>query len=410
MSQSALKDSQEEIWLQNRRVVLFGAVLVFGGFTLVMSFLPLYLRELGITDVARNALWSGVLIAITPLMASVMGPLWGSLADRYGLKPMVMRATVGVAISWVVFATATEIWHLAAARVISGLFGGYNALLIPLISVQCPRERLNQAVGSVTSARIASLALGPLVGGLLADWVGVRSTATFTAFFGFLSVILFLFFYRVPSEKTTQGAVPAPLKLTDLLKETYLFPLFALLFLVNFFDRGITPIIPLMVLQLGTPLSEAAGTTGIILFGGALASTVSSWWVGRQAARWHLIWLLRIMAAASTLICVPLIFSSSNLELGLYRSLLGLSAGGVLTAVYLMGTRWIPSHSRASGMAILTSGTLLGNALGPITMGLLASFGLRVALSVGILTFLLLLWVAFTLKPSPDQAPSPDHA
>ena len=76
-------------------MVLFGAVLVFGGFTLVMSFLPLYLRELGITDVARNALWSGVLIAITPLMASVMGPLWGSLADRYGLKPMVMRATVG---------------------------------------------------------------------------------------------------------------------------------------------------------------------------------------------------------------------------------------------------------------------------------------------------------------------------
>ena len=166
MRQSALKDSQEEIWLQNRRVVLFGAVLVFGGFTLVMSFLPLYLRELGITDVARNALWSGVLIAITPLMASVMGPLWGSLADRYGLKPMVLRATVGVAISWVVFATATEIWHLAAARVISGLFGGYNALLIPLISVQCPRERLNQAVGSVTSARIASLALGPLGGGL----------------------------------------------------------------------------------------------------------------------------------------------------------------------------------------------------------------------------------------------------
>lgn len=185
MRQSTLEESKEEIWLHNRRVVLFGAVLVFGGFTLVMSFLPLYLRELGITDVARNALWSGVLIAITPLMASVMGPLWGSLADRYGLKPMVLRATVGVAVSWVVFATATQIWHLAAARVISGLFGGYNALLIPLISVECPRDKLNQAVGSVTSARIASLALGPLVGGLLASWVGVRSTAIFTAVFGF---------------------------------------------------------------------------------------------------------------------------------------------------------------------------------------------------------------------------------
>ena len=78
----------EAIWYQNRLVVLFGAVLVFGGFTMVMSFLPLYLYELGITEIAHNALWSGILIGITPLMASVLGPLWGSLADRYGLKPM----------------------------------------------------------------------------------------------------------------------------------------------------------------------------------------------------------------------------------------------------------------------------------------------------------------------------------
>jgi MFS family permease len=79
--------------------------------------------------------------------------------------------------------------------------------------------------------------------------------------------------------------------------------------------------------------------------------------------------------------------------------LLGLSAGGILTATYLLGTSWIPSHSRASGMALLTSGTLLGNALGPVAMGLLVSLGLRVALSTGILVFILLLWVAFTLKP-----------
>ena len=77
------------------------------------------------------------------------------------------------------------IWHLAMARVICGLFGGYNALLVPLISVECPPEKLNQAVGSVTSIRIASLAIGPLAGGLIADWIGIRSTAIFTAIFVF---------------------------------------------------------------------------------------------------------------------------------------------------------------------------------------------------------------------------------
>ena len=389
----------EAIWYQNRLVVLFGAVLVFGGFTMVMSFLPLHLYELGVTEIAHNALWSGILIGITPLMASVLGPLWGALADRYGLKPMVLRATLGVAISWVIFATATQIWHLAMARVICGLFGGYNALLVPLISVECPPEKLNQAVGSVTSIRIASLAIGPLAGGLIADWIGVRSTAIFTAVFVFSAAMLFLFFYQIPSKKNIQETIPEPLKLTALLKESYLLRLFSLLFLVNFFDRGITPIISLMVIEFETPLSEVAGIAGIILFGGAFAATVSSWWAGHQAVRWHPVWLLRIMAFTSILVCVPLIFSSTNLELGFYRSLLGLSAGGILTATYLLGTSWIPSHSRASGMALLTSGTLLGNALGPVAMGLLVSLGLRVALSTGILIFILLLWVAFTLKP-----------
>ena len=394
------RDSKpEEIWRRNRLVVFFCAVLVFGGFTMVMSFLPLYLYELGITEIAKNALWSGILIAIAPLMASVLGPLWGSLADRYGLKSMVLRATLGVAISWVIFATATQIWHLAIARVICGLFGGYNALLVPLISVGCPPEKLNQAVGSVTSVRIASLAIGPLAGGFIADWIGVRSTATFTAAFVFLAAMLFLFVYQIPSKNNIQGTIPEPLKLTALLKESYLFKLFLLLFLVNFFDRGITPIISLMVIEFETPLSDVARIAGIILFGGAFASTVSSWWAGRQAVRWHPVWLLRIMASASIFICVPLIFSSTNLELGFYRLLLGLSAGGILTATYLLGTSWIPSHSRSSGMALLTSGTLLGNALGPVAMGLLVSLGIRVALSTGILIFILLLWVAFTLKP-----------
>jgi len=58
----------------------------FVGFQFFSPFLPLYVKELGVTDPAEIAVWSGVLMAVTPGLAGLLGPLWGRLADRVGRK------------------------------------------------------------------------------------------------------------------------------------------------------------------------------------------------------------------------------------------------------------------------------------------------------------------------------------
>lgn len=385
----------EKEWRHNRVVVLITVVLVFGGFTMVVAFVPFYLQELGITNVALNATYSGALISISPLLAALLGPTWGRLADRRGLKPMALRAMLAFTISWIIFGMATHVYHLVIARILGGIFGGFNALSIPLATLGCPPEKQGRTIGAVQSTRTASIALGPLAGGFLADWVGIRNTAFIASSLYLLAFVVILLYYREsPQESRREDAAP-PLRIADMLTRWELLPLSVTLFLASFMDRGFGPVIPLMVLELGAAPSQAAPIAGAVISGAALASTLSAWWVGRLSSKRHPVRLLRIMTVGSTLVSIPLAFCSSNMELAVYRFLLGLMAGGIFTVAYLLGNVWIPSGSQATGMGMLTSAVLLGNALGPLCVGFLASLGLRVALGVSVFVFAALAWVAW---------------
>ena len=389
----------EKDWRHNQVVVLTTVVLVFGSFTMVVAFVPYYLRDLGVTHIATNAAYSGMLISISPLLAALVGPWWGKLADRSGLKPMAQRAMFAFTISWLIFGLATRVVHLAIARVIGGVFGGFNALTIPLATLGCPREKIGKAIGLVQSTRTASLALGPLVGGLLATWVGPRYTAFFASGLYLLAFLLVRYSYREFPESAAATVGAQRLNISELLTNRELIPLSLILFLTSFMERGFGPIIPLMVLELGASPAQAASVAGSVFSAAALAATLSAWYVGRLSTRWNPARLLRYMAAASTLAAAPLAFSASNLQLGAYRCLLGLMAGGIFTVAFLLGNESIPAHSRATGMGVLTSAVLLGNALGPLVVGALASFGLRTALGVSVLAYAILGWISWQHVP-----------
>ena len=82
---------------QGRRNVLAAAAagcIGFTGFTLVMPFLPLYIAELGTTDVREIAMWTGLTLGATPTVTAISAPLWGRVGDRYGSKVLVIRSLI----------------------------------------------------------------------------------------------------------------------------------------------------------------------------------------------------------------------------------------------------------------------------------------------------------------------------
>src|SRR5918995_1517498 len=137
---------------QSRRNVFVSAATGFtgfAGFTLVMPFLPLYIRELGVRDVGEVALWSGLTLGATPAITAISAPLWGRVGDRFGSKLLVIRSLAAFVLTKAAMAFVTAPWQLVALRGLLGVFAGYGALTMSMAAESVPRARMATAIGYV---------------------------------------------------------------------------------------------------------------------------------------------------------------------------------------------------------------------------------------------------------------------
>src|SRR6266545_4183591 len=157
---------------RNLFAVTSASFIGFMGFTLVMPFLPLYFNELGVQDVGRVAMWSGLSLGVTPALTALLAPFWGRLADRFGRKIMVERSLASFVLVMGAMAFVTRPWHVFALRIVQGLFAGYGALTLAMAADSAPKVQTAQRLGP---------ALGPVFGGSIAAIVGLRRAFLVTA-------------------------------------------------------------------------------------------------------------------------------------------------------------------------------------------------------------------------------------
>jgi len=141
----------------------------YTGFTIVMPFLPLFIGQLGVTDVGEIAMWTGLSLGVTPGLTAVLAPAWGRLGDRYGRKLMVERSLVSFVVLMAAMAYVTRAWHVLALRAVQGLFAGYGSLSVAMAAESAPRDRMPSAIGAVQTAQRIGPAVGPLGGEVFDD-------------------------------------------------------------------------------------------------------------------------------------------------------------------------------------------------------------------------------------------------
>ena len=151
-------------WQRNVFAIATATFVGYTGFTLVMPFLPLYIKELGIDDIGEAALWSGLSLGVTPALTALLAPFWGRLSDRFGRKSMVERSLASLVVIMASMAYVTRPWHVFALRVVQGVFAGYGALSITMAAESAPRENTAFAIGIVQTAQRLGPALGPVIG------------------------------------------------------------------------------------------------------------------------------------------------------------------------------------------------------------------------------------------------------
>src|SRR5262245_26751351 len=118
-----------------------------------MPFLPLYIRELGVTDVGDIAFWTGLSLGVTPAITGLCGPLWGRIGDRVGNKILVQRALASGGLAMVAIAFVSHVWQLFALRVALGFLAGFGSMTMAMAALSAPPDRMTHAIGTVQMAQ-----------------------------------------------------------------------------------------------------------------------------------------------------------------------------------------------------------------------------------------------------------------
>lgn len=149
---------------KNLAVLSFALVVVMLGFGMVVPVFPFYIERMGAGGSAF-----GLLVAIAALTELVFGPVWGSLSDRTGRKPVLMIGLFGYALSMVLFGLSTQLWMLFASRALSGVLSSATvAPAMAYIGDSTPQSERGGGMGTLGAAGGLGIILGPALGGWLA--------------------------------------------------------------------------------------------------------------------------------------------------------------------------------------------------------------------------------------------------
>jgi DHA1 family multidrug resistance protein-like MFS transporter len=352
---------------RNLIAVTAACFIGFTGFTLVMPFLPLYFRALGVTDVGEIALWSGLSLGVTPGLTALFTPFWGRVSDRFGRKLLVVRSLAAFVVIMTVLAFVTRPWHVLALRIVLGFFAGYGALALAMAAESAPEGRMASALGTVQTAQRLGPALGPVIGGVLASLVGLRGAFIAAACFYAAGLLLVLTLYREPPRRRS-AASRSRLPFRRLLAPGVLLLMVAI-FSLQFSDRSLGPILPLYLGDIGVPAARVALVAGVLFSLAAGAGAVGHRACQRALARYPASVVIASGTATSAVAALVFVLRPHPWVVGVATLVFGFAIGIALTAAYTAAGTLFPADARGAGFGLLSSASLVALAVSPIVSG-----------------------------------------
>jgi MFS family permease len=376
---------------RNQVAVTLVAFVGFTGFTLVMPFLALYVRELGVQDTADVALWAGLALGVTPLVTAVCAPLWGRVGDRFGNKLLVQRSLVSFVLVMIAMGCVTQPWHLVALRSLQGLFAGYSALALTMAAQSAPRDQVMHAIGAVQTAQRMGPAVGPVIGGLLAPLVGLRNAFFVSAGVYAAALVLLTVLYKEPRrDRSGHERVDTRVAFRNILAFENFLLLMGVIFGVQLVDRSFGPILPLHLDRIGYSPARVPLAAGILFSVLAVSAGLGHQLAARLLKRMSARAVIATASLAGAGALVVFTAGASLWVLAPAMATFGLAVGTVMTTAYAAASSVIPRHVQGASFGFLTSASLIGSAVSPVLSGLVGVRSFRVVFLMGAALLMLL--------------------
>lgn len=362
-----------------RIVYLCCAVQIGAGISLVgvMSFLPLYLSELGIHDPGDAAFWAGLITGVTPFMIALASPFWSLQTAKRGVRTMMSFVLASVTVCILLSGMTTEPWQLLILRAVQGLVGGFVPIGLAAVSAVTPEEKTSWAMGCFQAAMVCGVMFGPLLGGLIADYLGYR--IPFFLFGGLSFCCLIAVRKVMPGMKgmlkKAEKKESAWAQILYFMRIPRVRIMTFLQFLCNFGITGIGPILPLYIQQeIGGETEMVATVVGVIIFLSGGFSAMSSLHVGKVTQRFR---IHRVLLFATAFVGATFLLqyaASSIYGLGFWRAVTGIGMGLIAPCTNTILAKSVPPEKRTIIFGVVSSFFLMGNVAGPVCSGLIAGW------------------------------------
>ena len=382
------------------------------GFSFVLPFMPLYVRELGVSGDANVAWWAGLASSATGFSLMFFSPIWGHLADHYGRKPMVLRSMFGGAVVLALMGLSRNVTDLVILRAIQGALTGTVTATVALVASVVPAHRAGFALGMMQAAVFAGGSIGPLLGGEMWDRFGPQAPFLMAGAVLALGGLVVKFavvedFTRHPaSEKHRRGSFREVFTAAGFLAAALV------IFQIQFANMVRQPVFVLFIEELYGSGEAVARFVGRLMFVAGLVAAVFAGVFGRYADTWGHKRMLVFCTVLAGLAVLPQALARNVWELGGLQVVFGLAVAGMMPSVNAIVTNVMSPQNLGKAFGVTSSVRCLGMALGPLTGGYLAIHtGLRGPFVVtGVLllaTALLVLWSITPPTSLPGATPAP---
>ena len=354
------------------------ALLMSSSYTMLIPFLPIYMqKELG-ADNDAVGLWSGLTYAISFAVSAIVAPLWGKLSDKMGKKPMIIRSSILLAITYFLGGIVQNPFELFLVRAFQGIAAGLWPACLVMVSAYVPKNKLGLSMGLMQSANICGGIIGPLLGGVLATYFGMRNSFFIGAAVLTLITLTTIFYIKEPPKelllKENHEHQEKSNTYMALLKNSNVLTLLFVVCMTYLVIMQIQPIVSLYVQELSNNSDKTVLLSGVILSLGGIAGALASPIWGKTGQR---IGFYKTIVAAliSAGVLMGLQGVPNTLILfGLMQFLCGLGFSGIFPSANSIIVLLTPPSSRGIAFGSLFSAQMIGGAVGPILGGVIVTF------------------------------------
>lgn len=370
------ENEKHDVWKKNLPVLWIAVFLCCASYTSCIPFLPVYLlRDLGVAPEEVN-FWAGLSFAVTFLGCTIMAPYWGALADHVGQRKMALRAGYGLALTYFLTGVCQNVYQLLAVRVLCGVVAGFVPACMSMASSSLPENRMGWGMGLMQTALSSGTIMGPLMGGYMASWFGMRMSfyvGSLALFAGTIAVMLVVKDLTI-LQRGSFNASSLWHDLRDTLRNRELRFIMLMFFMVQTCVMTIQPLITMYVGQLmGAMGDDAVKMSGVIFSLAGFAGILAAPFWGKRGQSYGYVRIFALVTFTAGFINLFQVFIQDVWQFAAIQFVYGLFLAGAVPNINANLTVVTDKNTRGKAFGLSTSANQFGGVVGPLLGGVLGA-------------------------------------